>query len=63
MPDVSAEVEMYDTLFKSTGTTWVPDYSNVGAVQEDKEKIAKVRQDILELTKQFPLYPGLGILK
>ncbi|MBW2980495.1 serine hydroxymethyltransferase [Candidatus Woesearchaeota archaeon] len=29
----------------------------------NKEKIAKVRQDILELTKQFPLYPGLGILK
>jgi glycine hydroxymethyltransferase len=29
----------------------------------DKEKIAKVRKDILELTKQFPLYPGLGILK
>jgi glycine hydroxymethyltransferase len=30
---------------------------------DDKEKIAKVKQDILELTKQFPLYPGLGILK
>lgn len=29
----------------------------------DKEKIAKVKQDILELTKQFPLYPGMDILK
>ncbi|MHA1868582.1 MAG: serine hydroxymethyltransferase [Candidatus Heimdallarchaeaceae archaeon] len=29
----------------------------------DPEVSAKVKQDILELTKQFPLYPGLNILK
>ncbi|MHA1400946.1 MAG: serine hydroxymethyltransferase [Candidatus Heimdallarchaeaceae archaeon] len=29
----------------------------------DLEVSAKVKQDILELTKQFPLYPGLSILK
>ena len=30
---------------------------------EDKNIIKKVRQDILELCKRFPLYPGLDILK
>lgn len=29
----------------------------------DSQVCAKVRKDILELTKQFPLYPGLKILK
>ncbi len=30
---------------------------------QDKSVLKKVRQDILELTKQFPLYPGLDILE
>lgn len=30
---------------------------------EDKAVIEKVHSDILELTKQFPLYPGMEILK
>ena len=30
---------------------------------EDKAVLEKTKVDILELTKQFPLYPGLGILK
>ena len=29
----------------------------------DKNVIAKARNDILELCKEFPLYPGMGILK
>jgi glycine hydroxymethyltransferase len=30
---------------------------------EDKAVLGKVRKEILELTKQFPLYPGMSILK
>jgi len=30
---------------------------------EDKKILKKVKSDILELCKEFPLYPGLGILK
>ena len=30
---------------------------------QDKKVLNKVKSDILELTKEFPLYPGLGILK
>ena len=30
---------------------------------QDKATLEKVKADILELCKEFPLYPGLGILK
>jgi len=30
---------------------------------EDKKVLNKVKSNILELTRQFPLYPGMGILK
>ena len=37
--------------------------ANVIDNYEDKKVLNKVKSDILELTKEFPLYPGLGILK
>ena len=37
--------------------------SDVIKAPEDKAVIEKVKKSILELTKQFPLYPGLSILK
>ena len=37
--------------------------SDVIKAPEDKAVIEKVKKSILELTKQFPLYPGLSILR
>jgi len=37
--------------------------ANVINNYKDKTVLEKVRQDILELVKDFPLYPGLGVLE
>jgi hypothetical protein len=36
MPDVKAECDFYNELFKSTGIEYRPDYSGVQALQDDK---------------------------
>ena len=42
IPDIESEVEFYNSLFESKGITYKPDYSQIPALQEDKEKVAKI---------------------
>jgi HK97 family phage portal protein len=42
LPDVEAECEMYNYIFKNYGITYKVDTSSIPALQEDKEKIARI---------------------
>jgi len=41
-PDIEDEIEYLNKIFESTGITYVADYSQIEALQEDKEKLAKI---------------------
>lgn len=42
LPDIQDEIELYNEMFAPFGITYEADLSNIAALQEDKEKMAKV---------------------
>lgn len=42
MPDINEELAFYNSLFASTGITYVADYSQVPALQDDRLSIAQI---------------------